>query len=171
MRKAPVTVALMLVATAMLTTGIASAAVVAKSPKLPKNACKLLTAAEVQTLVTDADAGTPKKESAGGAKSVRCYWRSTSDTNLASLTVQVLSLPPNYPPGFLKQALQSEDGAKKVSGIGSFAVVSSVVNVDVEVKAIVRGSLTFIVEYNATGAQDQQDAVIAAAKAGAKRVK
>ena len=162
-----VSVALIAIVASMLGSGIAGGAAPAKA--FPKNACKLLTASEVKALIPDADAGTKKNEGVQGVKNASCYWKSVSGTNLASLNVTVLSLGSSVPPGFAKLALQHETGAKKVSGIGSYAIYTSVINVDLNVKAVV-GKLTLDVDYNANSAQDQKGAVIKIAKAVAKRI-
>ena len=160
-------IALSLIAASTLALGTAGAAVASK--KFSKNACKLVTPAEVKALIPDADAGTKRYEAGHGVKNASCYWKSVSSAKLASLAVTVLDLGKSVPPGFAKLALQHETGAKKVSGLGDYAIYISQINVDLEVKAVV-GKLTLNVDYNANSAQDEKDAVIKIAKAIAKHL-
>lgn len=162
-----VSVALIVIVASVLGSGIAGATSPAK--KFPKNACALLTAAEVQALIPDADAGTKRNQAGQGVKNASCYWKSVSGEKLATLTVTVLDLGKSVPPGFAKLSIQHETGAKKVSGVGSFAIYTSLVNIDLDVKAVV-GKLILDVDYNANSAQDQKDAVIKIAKAVSKRI-
>jgi len=137
----------------------------AKKPKVPKKPCTLLTSTEVGAVIPAADAGTSVDLSGGGQKQRRCTWADEAGTS--SLTTSATSLPADTPPSLAKQILRSERGAKKVS-VGDFAVVISSKN-DVYVQALV-GRVQLDVDFNASGARDQQAAVISLAKAAAKRL-
>ena len=160
-------IALTVIVASTLAMGTAGAAVGSK--KFPKSACKLLTATEIKELIADADPGTKRNEGGQGVKNATCNWKSVSGENLATLTVTVLDLGSSVPPGFAKLSIQHETGAHKVSGVGSYAIYTSNVNVNLDVKAVV-GKLIIDVDYNATAAQDQKDVVIKLAKAVAKRL-
>jgi hypothetical protein len=166
MRRSFVVVVLALTA---LCIAVAPATASAPAKKFPKNVCKLFKAAEIQALIRDADAGTSKYQAIQGVKNASCNWKSVSGEKLATLTATVLDLGSSIPPGFAKLALQHETGAHKVSGIGSFAIYTSVANIDVDVKAIV-GRRTIDVEYNANAAEQQKNGVIKIAKALAKKL-
>jgi hypothetical protein len=176
MRRVPVFVAVVAVgASLMLATGAAYAQRGGSAPtrtalkkhKVPKNPCKLLTAAQVKSLIPDADAGTKTRQSIQGTTEADCYWASAGTS--ASLKVTVLSLPPQLPTSVLELSIQADKQAKKVSGIGDLAVVRSLIAGDVEVEAAI-GRLHLSVDYNATGARDQQKAVIKLAKSVAKKL-
>ena len=139
--------------------------------KFPKNACKLATAAQVQAVVADADAGAPQHQAVGPVKESSCYYKETNQSvsALDTLTISVTTLPAGIPFSELKLSLK-EEGATQVKGLGRVAYVSSAVPIDVEVKAVV-GKVLLTVELNdGSNANDRRDALITLAKQVAKKL-
>lgn len=140
------------------------------SSKAPASACALLTASESESLGL-AGEGRVVSGPNGPVKEVQCRWDSSG---LDTLNLTVSELPPGPGAASVKASLQAEardagENGSEVSGIGDFAVWTSVIAPNGDVKAIVKGLLLDL-EFSGTGARDKKDAIIALARAAAGRL-
>jgi hypothetical protein len=146
--------------------------VATKSASLPSDACKLLTADEVGTLVANADAGKPDSANAGGVKQVECNWE-TQDLTVQTLHLAVITVPPQTTAAAIKAALLAEakDDGKTVSGLGDAAIVTSSIPGDAEVK-VLTGKLILSLDYQSQDPPggSKQDDVVALAKLAVGRL-
>lgn len=139
----------------------------ATTSKVPADACALLTLDQVHQLAPTAGAGAVSPQQGAPGQSIAgCHWAWPEGNGSLDLTVS--TLPAGAPEDVVKSSLQisaKKDGSE-LSGIGDFAIVTSVVKIAVEVQALVHG-LLLTINLNVTGARDQQDKLIALAKIAA----
>ena len=138
--------------------------------KVPADACALLTADEVHTLLPTAGAGKKTNATGGpGQTVVGCQW--ALETAVGTIDVKVSTLPSGTTPDIIKSSYRAEatDSGRVVDGIGDFAIVTSAISADTEVK-VLAGGLLLDIELQQLGAKDKQDAVIALAKAALGRL-
>ena len=124
MRSSVVAITAMLTATLVVGAGApaASAAVPVKAQKLPKDACALLTDAQVATVVPS---GTPQAQPSS-ATQVSCFWQAgTGATQSLALGVDKLTIPAAKAKAQLKAAAKKE-GAKLARGVGLRAHAAAV---------------------------------------------
>jgi hypothetical protein len=149
----------------------ATTTTVAKSASLPSDACKLLTLNEVTPFVATATEGKPVTNS-GQANEVMCRWDAEETPggpiDLTTLNVSVTEFPSSLPKAELKLGLAAEGkdpGNKQVSGLGDYAIVTSAIPPNAEVKVLV-GQLLLDVEYSSSDplGSTRQDDVVALAK-------
>ena len=164
MRSSVVAVTAMLTATLLVGAGAASAAVPVKAQKLPKDACALLTDAQVATVVPS---GTPQAQPSS-ATQVSCFWPAGTTQSLA-LTVDKLTIPAAKAKSQLKAAAKTE-GVKPTRGVGNFAYQSSPSPPFSQVVVLV-GTLVFTLNYSAGApvTPAQNASLLAIAKALAKK--
>lgn len=139
--------------------------------KVPADACALVNQDEVHKLA--ATAGNAQKQtpqSVPGVSIVACRWEWPQGAG--SLDLRVSTLPPGTTAAILKTSLSADIGknGKEVKGLGDYAVVTSAINADAEVRALVNGMLLEL-DLNVLGARDQQDQLVELAKAAAGRIK
>lgn len=137
---------------------------------LPADPCALLTADEVHAILPTAGDGQKANEAGGpGQQVVVCHWE-LSDA-VGTIDVKVSTLPTGISPDTIKSSYGAEakDSGRVLDGIGDFAIVTSVITADTEVK-VLTGTLLLDVELQQLGAKDKQDAVIALAKAALGRL-
>ena len=152
------------------TVSIASAAVPTKQHKVPKDACALVTDAEVATLVPSANPGDPTAATEGPAASASCYW--DTDGSITTLTVKVSKIPAPLPQ--IKFALKAEahdPGSTPIKGLGSVAFQKSAIPPNSEVTALI-GKLLLNVEFSgsAPATDAEKAATLVLAKSVAKKV-
>lgn len=148
----------------------ASTAKPATGAKVPADACALLTIDEVRKVSATAGEGKKMTPPAGPGQSlVSCRWEWPE--GISTLDVTVMTLPAGVTADFVKISFQAEvkSGGREVSGIGDYAISTSVIAADTEVKALVKG-LLLIVDLNGLGAREKQELVIAVARAAAGRI-
>ena len=144
----------------------------------PIDACALLTAAELATLVPEATA-TPSSSEGGPIPSYTCTW----DTAISNGTIPV-SIAVTVSPSFVSGPGQTlavitaliegegsnpDNGGHVVDGLGDAASVTSMVKFDAEVQ-FVEGDMLVQVDYTGDNATSKQDAVIELARAVAGRL-
>lgn len=139
--------------------------------KIPADACALVTQDEVHKLA--ATAGNAQKQTpqaVPGVSVVACRWEWPQ--GVGSLDLRVSTLPPGTTAAILKTSLSADIGknGKEVKGLGDYAVVTSAINADANVRALVNGMLLEL-DLNVLGARDQQDQLVELAKAAAGRIK
>ena len=149
--------------------------------ELPPDACALLTVTEVQQLAPMASEGTPTSEE-GAIASVGCVWDWSDPPGAidgtGSLEVHVSSLPPGVSEQTIRQSLTVEvadagENGRELSGIGEYAILTSVIGGSAEVQALVNGRLVTIelIGYvDGDVAREKQDDLIPLAELVAERV-
>lgn len=136
----------------------------ATTSKVPADACALLTLDQVHQLAPTAGEGkVSPQQGAPGQSIVACRWEWPEGNG--SLDLTIYTLPAGAGEDVVKSSLRTsaKKNGSELSGIGDFAIVTSVVKFDVEVQALVHG-LLLTIRLNVTGAPDQQDKLIALAK-------
>ena len=115
--------------------------------ELASDACALLTVTEVQQLAPMASEGTPTTDE-GAIANVGWVWDwsdpSGAIDGTGSLEVHVSSLPPGVSEQTIRQSLTVEvadagENGRELSGIGEYAILTSVIGGSAEVQALVDG--------------------------------
>lgn len=152
----------------------------ATGAELPPDACALLTLPEVQQLAPMAQEGTATSDE-GAITSVGCVWDWSDPPGAidgtGSLEVHVSSLPPGVSEQTIRQSLTVEvadagENGRELSGIGEYAIMTSVIGGSAEVQALVNGQLVTVelVGYvDGDVAREKQDDVIPLAELVAER--
>jgi hypothetical protein len=131
---------------------------------LPSDACKLLTTDEVKPLVPGTSPGSSANTSPD-PNSVMCRW---DDPNaLQDVVLTVTKLPSSISTNELTLGLgaEAQDSGKKVSGLGDYAIVTSAIPPNAEVK-VLDGHVLLSVELSSDDplGSTRQDDVVALAK-------
>jgi len=171
-KKTPTTTTQATVPAASPTTQTTGSSSGGASGSVPDDACALITLDQVKQLIPDATAGQPSKNSTANVRTSGCYWTSAGST--LSLKVEFSTLPPSAPRDAVKRSLQTElndagSNGKELSGIGDYAIVTSSVAVDSELKALVGGILLRI-DLNGDGARAKLDDLAPLARAIAPKL-
>jgi hypothetical protein len=144
----------------------------------PVDACALLTADEVATLVPQATA-TPSASEDGPIPSYTCTWDAAISKGTIPVSLKV-TVSPSFVSGsgqtldFITAMIKAEgtdpdNGGRVVDGLGDAASVTSMVKFDAEVQ-FVEGDMLVQVDYTGDDAPSKQDAVIELAYAVSGRL-
>ena len=144
----------------------------------PVDACDLLTADEVATLVADAAAEASTSEG-GPITSYTCTWNAAISNGMIPISVAVTASPgfvsgSGATPDFVRTMIEAEgsdaeNGGRVVDGLGDAASVTSIVSFDATVQFLQGDTLVQVV-LTAEDAPSKQDAVVDLARAVAGRL-
>lgn len=130
---------------------------------LPDDACALVTAEELATLVPDSQPGSPTSD-AGGGESRLCLWQ--SDSEAAGMSINVEAYPSEISTDLIVEELESNFAdagadAKEVEGVGEFAYfVSPRENVG-ELVGVVKG-LELTLRYDGPAGTGEAELIVIA---------
>jgi len=144
----------------------------------PIDACALLIADEVATLVADATAE-PSTSEDGPIPSYTCTWNAAISNGMIPVSLAVTASPgfvsgSGASPDFVKTMIEAEgsnaeNNGRVVDGLGDAASVTSIVKFDATVQFL-QGDTLVNVALTAEDAPSQQDAVVELARAVAGRL-
>lgn len=132
--------------------------------KVPSDVCSLVSPADLKALApTAADGKHGSETGAPGQVIGTCHWEWAD--GIGSLDLRVMTLPAGTTPELVKQSLKAEvkPPGKELSGIGEFAIFTSAINADAEVRFLAKGMLV-VIDLSVLGARDKQDLLIALAR-------
>lgn len=144
----------------------------------PIDACALLAADEVATLVADATAE-PSTSEDGPIPSYTCTWNAATSNGMIPVSVAVTASPgfvsgSGASPDFVKTMIEAEgsnaeNNGRVVDGLGDAASVTSIVKFDATAQFLQGDTLVQVV-LTAEDAPSKQDAVVELARAVAGRL-